>query len=794
MQKIFSLLCALIVISPFLGGCEPPGQLRSNERFGPSAVINRSTPVQLEKTSAIDYERDIKPILDSRCAVCHGCYDAPCQLNLTAFPGVERGANKARVYDGTRLLAANLTRLFDDGRSVGDWRSKGFSPVLNERKQTLFVNTENSVLARMLMLKHLNPLPKTDRLPDSFDFSLDRDSQQCPTAEEFDRFAGEHALWGMPYGLPGLKKNEEDALLRWLKAGSPYKPPEPPGGVFQAHIQQWEAFFNGDSLKQRLMSRYIFEHLFLANLYFDDVAPLSYFQLVRSKTPPGVPIELIATRRPYDDPGVARVYYRLRPLPGTVLVKTHLPYALNSQRMEKYRTWFLDNISTVNFLPSYRPEVASNPFETFKDIPVNSRYRFLLDEAQFIVMGFMKGPVCRGQVALNVIDDRFWVFFVAPEKKLMPEAEAFLAQESNNLRLPSEEGSEIDPLSSWLKYSALQNKYLESRSARLTRLFKEGNGINLDLIWNGDGVNSNAALTVFRNFDSASVVKGLIGESPKTAWVVDYTLLERMHYLLVAGYDVYGNIGHQLASRLYMDFMRMEAEFHFLGFLPQQARVEERDYWYRGASDSVKNYIFGNRYNVDLQTAIRYAGNKPKEEFFGMLKQRLSPVLDRRHEIAGDADQFVAGQLARLVKTPGLSAYWMPETAFLLVENDDAAEKSKLIGIYTLIHDDAHSNISQPFRESNNRLPEEDRLSIAKGIIGAYPNVFLRAPKSRLRELVIEMQHLNSESDYQALLSKFGVRRTHPDFWQISDIMHREYGATDPVEAGLLDYNRYENR
>ena len=718
----------------------------------------------------------------------------PCQLNLTAFSGLERGANKARVYDGTRLLAANLTRLFDDGRSVGDWRAKGFNPVLNERSQTAFANTENSVLARMLMLKHLNPLPKTDRLPDSFDFSLDRDSQQCPTIEEFDRFADEHALWGMPYGLPGLKKSEEDTLLRWLKAGSPYKPPDEPGSEFQARIREWEAFFNGDSLKQRLMSRYIFEHLFLANLYFDDVAPLNYFQLVRSKTPPGVPIDLIATRRPYDDPGVGRVYYRLRPLPGTVLAKTHLPYALNSPRMEKYRTWFLDNISTVNRLPTYQPETASNPFDTFKDIPVNSRYRFLLDEAQFIVMGFMKGPVCRGQVALNVIDDRFWVFFISPEKKPMPEAEAFLARESNNLRLPGEEGSEIDPLSSWLKYSALQNNYLESRSAHLTQLFQEGNSINLDLIWNGDGDNSNAALTVFRNFDSASIAKGLIGESPKTAWVIDYTLLERMHYLLVAGYDVYGNIGHQLASRLYMDFMRMEAEFHFLGFLPQQARVQERDYWYRGADDSVKNYIFGNRYNVDLQTAIQYTSNQPKEEFYGLLKQRLSPVLDRRHDIAGDADRFVAEQLTRLVKTPGLSAYWMPETAFLLVENDDAAAKNKLIGIYTLIHDDAHSNISQPFLESNRRLPEEDRLTVAKGIIGAYPNVFLRAPKSRLRELVIDIQHLNGEGDYQALLRKFGARRTHPDFWQISDILHREYGATDPVEAGLLDYNRYENR
>ena len=86
------------------------------------------------------------------------------------------------------------------------------------------------------------------------------------------------------------------------------------------------------------------------------------------------------------------------------------------------------------------------------------------------------------------------------------------------------------------------------------------------MIWDGDGRNDNAGLTIFRHFDSASVVKGMVGGSPKTAWVIGYPLLERIHYLLVADYDVYGNVGHQLNSRLYMDFLRMEGEFNFLSF------------------------------------------------------------------------------------------------------------------------------------------------------------------------------------------------------------------------------------
>ena len=62
--------------------------------------------------SETDYPAQIKPIVEQRCMVCHGCYDAPCQLKLDAWTGLARGASKEKVYDGTRLRAANMTRLF----------------------------------------------------------------------------------------------------------------------------------------------------------------------------------------------------------------------------------------------------------------------------------------------------------------------------------------------------------------------------------------------------------------------------------------------------------------------------------------------------------------------------------------------------------------------------------------------------------------------------------------------------------------------------------------------------------
>ena len=98
------------------------------------------------------------------------------------------------------------------------------------------------------------------------------------------------------------------------------------------------------------------------------------------------------------------------------------------------------------------------------------------------------------------------------------------------------------------------------------------------------------------------MVTGLVGPTPETAWIIDYPILERIHYLLVAGYDVFGNMGHQITTRLYMDFLRMEGEFNFLSLLPPETRVAEREMWYAGASKKQKSYIFGSRASFDQPT------------------------------------------------------------------------------------------------------------------------------------------------------------------------------------------------
>lgn len=761
----------------------------------PAPVNSGEPPAPPPSTAGIatvDYWRDVQPIFERRCAVCHGCYDAPCQLNLTAYEGLTRGANKKPVYDARRLLTAEPTRLFDDAQSVAAWRKKQFFPVIEEQPQPTEEARRAGVLARMLALKRAHPLPSQPLLPGTFDLSLDRE-QQCPTDAQFDSFAAKYPLWGMPYGLPGVTDQEHQTLSRWIEQGAPYREPDPVSTVPGAYVEEWEEFLNGDSPKQRLMSRYLYEHLHFVHLYFDELSDRQWFRLVRSRSAPGQPIDLIATRRPYDDPGVPRVYYRLEPVRGSLLAKTHIPYALGPSRKQRYTELFLDAPYDVGTQPGYEASVASNPFVAFRDLPVRSRYRFLLDDALVFVGQFIKGPVCRGTIALDVIEERFWVFFVDPDSAVLDKNEEFLAQNSKHLYLPTAEGTTPLGLLSWLKYSRMQDEFLKAKQAYIEGLKVEEEAADLSFIWNGRRQNRNAALTVFRHADSASVVQGLVGDDPKTAWLVSYDLFERIHYLLVAGFDVYGFSGHQLDTRLYMDFLRMEGESNFLLMLPSQERERERDFWYRDAHQSVLDFLFRRRIRVQTESGITYRTNTPKRELFGLLRQRLTGVLNQAYEVQGESDAELRAQLRALAQLHGKALQWLPEVAVLTVTNRTGAE-ARQHQIYTLLHDNGFSNIASLFNQQSRRLPDEDALTVARGLIGAYPNAFYLVEQSALPEFIAAVAGLTSEADYRKLADRFAVRRTSQDFWPHSDGVHEAYRRIDPIGAGSLDYNRLENR
>lgn len=771
----------------FFSGCAAVGTSKLNELYGESLVRNRA--VSAESEAGQNYYNKVKPVLDYRCVSCHACYDAPCQLKLSSTDGIDRGASKEVVYDASRLIAADPTRIFIDAASTEAWREKNFHPVMNERDQTHQTNLDASVLFQILELKKKNPLPSDKLLDESFRLGL-TDKRECAKIEAFDEYANDYPLWGMPYGMPGLTNDESSVLEDWLADGAPLPELKPLSKEHQSRIDDWETFLNGDSLKQQLASRYIYEHLFVGNIYFDDLPVGEYFSLVRSSTPPGEKINIIATRRPYDNPGVERVYYRLQRQESSVVSKIHMPYALGEKRKQLIIELFFKPIYSVSELPGYEEKNSANPFMTFTELPAISRYRFMLEEAEFTIMGFIKGPVCRGQTALSVIDDHFWVFFETPHEFYAENLDDFLQDQGDNLRLPASTGSTSSLLINWARFSGLQHKYLKAKKDLIEETFPNKISLDLNLIWDGNGENGNAALTVFRHFDSATVVKGMVGPSPKTAWLIGYPVLERIHYLLISGYDVFGDVGHQFNTRVYMDFMRMESESNFLALLPEFERVRQRNYWYRDASDKAKQHVWGSWSYINATPQIDYKTSEPKQELFDMIGDRLASVLNDQYSLSNNQVPAKHRAVLRsLNELKGENATALPETAVLMI--DDISGKTHL---YTVLRNSARSNITTMLKGESNRLPSEDYITILRGVVGSYPNAIWNVSDQELDSFVSSISKIQNEADYARFLDSYGVRRTSPDFWQHNDKLHQSYQKQAPREYGILDYNRLENR
>ncbi len=120
--------------------------------------------------------------------------------------------------------------------------------------------------------------------------------------------------------------------------------------------------------------------------------------------------------------------------------------------------------------------------------------------------------------------------------------------------------------------------------------------------------------------------------------------------------------------------------------------------------------------------------------------------------------------------------------------------KDKQPQLFKLIQNKAHSNIYSLFDEDNNRQPENDTLTLVRGVLGSYPAAYLSLRETEIPELVERLKTLDGEESYVQLLDRFGVRRSSPDFWPFSDKVHQWYKQDQPIEFGLLDYNRFENR
>ena len=578
---------------------------------------------------------------------CHSCYNSPCQLNLSSYSGLVRGASKVDPYNLQLIDPLPPTRLDIDATTEVGWRHKGFWSVVSSNDLS-HVREQDSNLWKLILLKD-------DRHGEKHEYNAET-ARTCPLngPDEIAKFMKDQSFAGMPYGLPGLTDAQRGTLGEWLKAGAPGPSDEaetwltqPQSQRAKVEIVNWEEILNRTDLQAKLSARYFYEHIFVAHVTFD---PLSreFFRLVRAKNQTGLADE-IPTLRPFDDPGKT-FYYRFKKINSTLVAKTHTVFVVKENLLRDYEKQFLnaDWRNKVKELPPYG-DIAANAFTTFQAIPRQIRYQFFLDNARYFIMTFVKGPVCRGQTALSVINDQFWVIFIDPKSDVSAQDVGPIAE-----KLPKIESLMYPPAANGnkLKLFADQRESRWQANVGKANLYKQAKTVfNPDVIWNG-GENPNALLTVYRHFDSANVRWGAEGEVPKTLWVMDYQIFEDVYYNLVAGYNLFGPTLHQLNTRLYMDLSRIASEDMFITFLPSDQREKIRNSWSQDVDQSVKAKIandlmslFGASATAEMQkkfqypgeqipTAIEYFTKDPKTEFLtDLFKRPLSEASERQNQI-----------------------------------------------------------------------------------------------------------------------------------------------------------------
>ncbi len=792
----------------------------------PSATLDSTSTTLKEAVSPMDYgllttlpeapisyQKTIRPILANRCVTCHACYDAPCQLKLSSASGILRGASKTPVYASRRILAEEPTRLGIDAKTQRQWRDKGFHSVLSPTAlatgtvyqhpdtQQAIDNLQQSLLYQFIRQKSMFPQPQLGKLSDKFPLSINS-KWQCPTTQESAHFFADNQQFGMPYALPNLSSAEYEPLVQWIAQGSPMETSLPLADEIKKTLAKWEDFFNQPSLKQQLMSRYIYEHLFLGHIYFQEHVyenqQPQFFRLIRSKTPKGQTIDEIATRRPYDDPKTKRFYYRFKAIDADMVLKTSRPYLLSDDKMQRYRQLFLTPQYTVNAKHfSYKSKEAANPFYVFQDIPAHSRYQFMLDNAYFIIDGFIKGSVCRGQVALNVIDDYFWLVFFSPDSQEALINPDFIKQQIPNLTLPAEQGNSLNLLSVWNRYWDHQKQYTDEKYQFLASEKPQTLKAAIAKIWDGQQRNESAHLTIFRHTDSSSLNKGLIGDKPSSILLLDYPLLERIHYLLVAGFDVFGNIGHQLNTRLYMDFLRIEGEDNFLTYLDLEQRKLYKDSWYQGIRKRLnKQFEYSEKWLAHHQ--VKSDENVDSiDTLYALLKQRPLSSLTSYSSLKQVKNPQLKHQLQQLTEQVnhyrGEQLKYIPDISFIRITESG----EEIAPVFSLVHHKAYEHLSSMFQEDEddlNRDYQRDSISLLDWLEGAYPDFFLQVPAVSIAQFRKDFMAIKDSVSYEFFVERYGVRRSNPEFWSVFDKFSEQRKKQDIISAGIYDLNRYENK
>ena len=76
----------------------------------------------------------------------------------------------------------------------------------------------------------------------------------------------------------------------------------------------------------------------------------------------------------------------------------------------------------------------------------------------------------------------------------------------------------------------------------------------------------------------------------------------------------------------------------------------------------------------------------------------------------------------------GVNTRFLPEVSVIQLVTDNPDEGQ----LVSIVRNNAHTNIVSLFSERKRLLPEENTITVARGVIGSYPNVFLRVHSNNI--------------------------------------------------------------
>ena len=78
-------------------------------------------------------------------------------------------------------------------------------------------------------------------------------------------------------------------------------------------------------------------------------------------------------------------------------------------------------------------------------------------------------------------------------------------------------------------------------------------------------------------------------------------------------------------------------------------------------------------------------------------------------------------------------------------------------------------------------------------MLSSYPNFLFSLREGEVAAFVAALEQARSAGEFERIVQRWGVRRSDPRFWSLFHDLSAHIREREPVEAGVLDMNRYQN-